>query len=49
MEANGCIMGYQPINISLVNFKKLTWADVKHPLTTFEVSNPDWIALQRSF
>ena len=35
MEANGYIMGCQPINISLVIFKKLTWADIKHPLTNF--------------
>jgi hypothetical protein len=35
MEASRCIMGCQPIAISLVIFKKLTWADVKHPLTNF--------------
>jgi hypothetical protein len=35
MEASGCIMGCQPITTSLFIFKKLTWADVKHPLTNF--------------
>jgi hypothetical protein len=35
MEASGCIMGCQPIIISVVIFNKLTWADVKHPLMNF--------------
>ena len=35
MEASMCIMGCQPIIISLVNFKKLIWVDVKDPLTNF--------------
>jgi hypothetical protein len=35
MKVSGCIMGCQPIIISLVIFKKLTWADIKHPLTNF--------------
>ena len=32
-----------------VIFKKLTWADVKDPLTNFRVSIPGWAALQRIF
>jgi hypothetical protein len=35
MKPSGLIMGCEPIIINLVILKKLTWVDIKHPLTNF--------------